>query len=86
MPAPLTSGQARCWRYEKVEGRAVIGDGAPFDAQSRSLGVQGWNQAAALSKLENVFTRLNTVANKKLRAPRSRAFGQGGLIVPAEKL
>ena len=41
---------------QKVEGRAVIGDGAPFDAQPRSLGVQGWIQAAALSKLENEFS------------------------------
>lgn len=36
---------------EIVEGRAVIGDGAPFDAQSRSLGIQGRSQTAALSKL-----------------------------------
>jgi len=36
----------------EVEGRAVIGDGAPFDAQPRGPGVQGWSQAAALNKLE----------------------------------
>jgi hypothetical protein len=31
----------------KIEERAVIGDGAPFDAQLRGLGVQGWSQATA---------------------------------------
>jgi hypothetical protein len=29
----------------KIEGRAVIGDGAPFGAHRRGLGVQGWIQA-----------------------------------------
>ena len=37
---------------QEVEGRAVIGDGAPFDAQLGSLGVQGWIQTAALSRLK----------------------------------
>jgi hypothetical protein len=36
---------------EKVEGRTVIGYGAPLEAQSGNLGVQGWSQAPALSKL-----------------------------------
>ena len=42
---------ARCRRYKKVEGRAVIGDGTPFDARRGSLGVQGRSQTAAASRL-----------------------------------
>jgi len=35
-----------------MKERAVIGDGAPFDALPRSLRVQGWSQAAAWSQLK----------------------------------
>jgi len=48
----LVAPASRQLQAQLVEGRAVIGDGAPFDAQPRSLGVQGWIQAAALGKLE----------------------------------
>ena len=52
---------------KKVEGRGVIGDGAPFDAQPRSLGVQGRSQAAGLNKPEKRIFKANTAAREKLR-------------------
>jgi hypothetical protein len=55
---------------KKVEGRDVIGDGAPFDAQPRSLGVQGWSQAAGLNKPEKRASKGNTSAREKLRTPK----------------
>jgi hypothetical protein len=67
---------ARCRRYvqprcrtrphaKKVEGRAVIGYGAPFEAQPGNLGVQGWSQAPALSKL-----------SKRVRLEKTQARGK----------
>jgi len=56
MPARYRRYQRRRYQglqnRQEVEGRAVIGDGAPFDAQLSSLGVQGWIQTAALSRLK----------------------------------
>ncbi len=37
-----------CPHHSSVEGRAVIVDGAPFDAQPCSLGVQVWIPPATL--------------------------------------
>jgi hypothetical protein len=58
-------------RRQKVEGRAVIGDGAPFDAQPRSLRVQGWSQAAAWSKLKK-RVRYDKHARARKVATRNR--------------
>ena len=41
----------RASRGSKLEGRAVIGDGAPFPAQRIGLSLQGWIPTTALSKL-----------------------------------
>ena len=43
---------------KKVEGRAVIGDGAPFAAQHNGLGVQGWSQSAALNKRKKYLRQI----------------------------
>lgn len=43
---------------KKVEGRAVIGDGAPFAAQHSGLGVQGWRQSAALNKRKKYLRQI----------------------------
>jgi len=47
---PVFSLNRKCCFAKKTEGRAVIGDGAPFVTRRRSLGVQGWSQGAALNK------------------------------------
>src|SRR4029077_4051631 len=51
----------------KVGGRAVIGDGAPFDAQRHSLGVQGWSQVRHRASSKNQAALTNTGAKEKLR-------------------
>ena len=50
------------------EGYAVIGDGAPFDAQLRGLGVQGWIQAATLNNLEERLHLIKHTCAEKVAA------------------
>jgi hypothetical protein len=49
----------------KIEERAVIGDGAPFDAQLRGLGVQGWSQATALKQTRKTSPLRETRVRRK---------------------
>jgi len=69
----------KLWKIS--EGRAVIGDGAPFDAQSpRPGGFQGWNSGRSYWANLDASTWLNTMAGKKLRCDcrRDNEFGAGG--------
>ena len=68
MPA-LRRSEAGPLRGAKIEERAVIGDGAPFDAQLRGLGVQGWSQATALEQTRKTSPLRETPAGRKSCAP-----------------
>ena len=49
----------------RIEERTVIGDGAPFDAQLRGLGVQGWSQATALQQTRKTSPLAETLGGGK---------------------
>lgn len=53
---------------KKSEGCAVIGDGAPSDAQSCGLGVQGWIQATRLNNLEERLRLMKHTCAEKVAA------------------